>query len=209
MATLKHAAHIAIKRVRLLDIEHTLAIRRVAYKSSALGLRNEFFQFTAAHADEVVNAGSFGVCGGKSRSFTADIGAVSKEVMSLALKVARTLALGIPHIARDIAPALGGKVAVDSGGDIARHHRALDKYRTRSAHGVIERMIRAQTREPAQRRSKSLFYRGVVCILAVSSLMKSRAGGVEHERNFVFHYRELNLIDRSALFKPLDRIFLF
>lgn len=35
--------------------------------------------------------------------------------MSLALKVARTLALGIPHIARDIAPALGGKVAVDSG----------------------------------------------------------------------------------------------
>ena len=70
-------------------------------------------------------------------------------------------------------------------------------------------MIRAQTREPAQRRGKSLFYRGVVRVLAVSPLMESRAGGVEHERNFIFHYRELNLIDRSALFKPLDRIFLF
>ena len=68
MAALKHAAHIAVKRVCLLDIEHTLAVGRVAYQSSAFGLRNEVFQFTAAHADEVVNAGSFGICGGQSRS---------------------------------------------------------------------------------------------------------------------------------------------
>ena len=39
--------------------------------------------------------------------------------------------------------------------------------------------------------------------------MESRARGVEHKRNFIFHNRELNLVDRSALFKPFNGIFLF
>ena len=56
MTAFKHSAHVAVKGVCLLDIEHTLAVGRIAYQSAALGLRREFFKLAASDADYIVMA---------------------------------------------------------------------------------------------------------------------------------------------------------
>ena len=142
---------------------------------------------TLLEMDQVIHTGQLCVLSGTLDDISVDIKALNICLNIVPDPVACILRRIHPAFFRhEVRPLLRKERTVETRCNIGRHHGRLDRERTASAERIDKNPVTLPRSQHDKCCGKGLSDRRFRGQLAVASLMKGNAGGIESDRNLVF-----------------------
>ena len=181
-----------------LDGAHALAVRGVG-QDDGLAFGGEIGHVGHLEVAALLHAGQLGVGVGQSHGGGVDVVAEGLKA-HVQLGVGQSLlALLGPDGGRHEAVALGGKAALEAGGDVHGLLSGLDEEGAAAAEGVFHEAVAADAAQVGDGSGQCLTDGGLHGVAAVAALVQAVAGGVQHDLADVLAEHEADLILRAGL----------
>ena len=181
-----------------LDGVHPLAVRGIG-QNDGFGLCRKVSDIGHLKMAALFHTGQLCVGIGQCHGGGVDIVAKGlKAHIQLGL-CQRFLTLLGPEGSGHKAVTLGGKAALEAGGNVHGLLGSLDQQGTTAAEGIFHQTVAADTAQVGNGRGQRLTDGGLHGVAAVAALVQALAGGVQHDLAHVLAQHEADLVLRAGL----------
>ena len=137
----KFFTHEPVKALRLLEIEKSFAVGRIAKDGSFFAFWLKVFDITLLKRDEFFNSGAFGVSFGNFKAVGVNIASVGNKSAFGKYCGASFFPFLCPDAFGNTFPTLGGKASVHTGSNVVCKHGSLNEEGSRAAHRIIKCVV--------------------------------------------------------------------